>query len=103
MRALIPLAALTAAMATFAAAPELSNARASAQDASSSSSSSSTSDSSSSSTASADCPAPVPTLPQRSRKADPTGRTTSSCANPYVKQPGASASSSSSSSSSAPH
>ena len=96
MKTAIPLAVLTAAMAAFAAAPQLSNARVAGQDAQSSSSSSSSESSSSNamaaaSSSSSDCPAKTAT----SQRPDP-GRTTSSCSNPYVKQPGTSSSSSSS-------
>ncbi len=50
---------------------------------------------SSASSSSADCPAKS-TKAAQPPKPDPTARTTSSCFNPYVKQPGTS-------SSSAPH
>ena len=102
MTSLIPLAAFVATLGVVSAAPAWVDARISSQEASSSSvSSSESADSSSAASSSADCPAKSAKAPQPP-KPDPTARTTSSCFNPYVKQPGTSATSSSSSSS-APH
>jgi hypothetical protein len=55
-----------------------------------------------SSSSSPDCPA-KPGAPTQPIRHDPTGRTTSSCFNPYVRQPGTTSSSSSSTSSGWPH
>ena len=100
MSSLIPLAAFVAALGVASAAPAWVDARITPQEAASSSSDTSSA-SSSAASSSADCPAKSAKAPQ-APKPDPTARTTSSCFDPYVKQPGTSATSSSSSSS-APH
>ena len=132
MKSLIPLAAVSATLAAATIAPALSHAQllppqgqssssssasgcpggvaclparpgagtVGASDASQSSSSSAVSSAASSS--SPDCPANPMTTPVKP-KHDPTGRTTSSCFNPYVTAPGTTPASSSSGTSTAPH
>jgi len=93
MKSLVLPAAVAAVLCAAVVAPALSLEQAQTQQ---SQSSSSTASSASSSSSSPDCPAKPAAGPVKPKR-DPTGRTTSSCFDPYVKQPGTASSSSTSS------